>query len=68
MTNNITKDFIVATKSRDYIHLKEFITRYIPSGNKIIWDGWSGYEWADIKNSGCIRYSHIHGQHDFVSE
>ena len=66
MTNNTTKDFrVVATKIRDTIHLKEFITRYISPGNKIITDGWAGYDWADSPNSGYIRYRHIHGQHDF---
>ena len=42
ITNNTTKDFrVVATKSMDTIHLKEFITRYISFGNKIIIDGWA---------------------------
>ena len=69
MTNNTTKDFrVVATKIRDTIHLKEFITRYISPGNKIITDGWAGYDWADSPNSGYIRYRHIHGQDDLDSE
>ena len=42
ITNNTTKDFrVVATKSMDTIHLKEFITKYISFGNKIIIDGWA---------------------------
>ena len=42
ITNNTTKDFrVVATKSMDTIHLKEFIARYISFGNKIIIDGWA---------------------------
>lgn len=66
MTNNTTKDFrVVPTKSRDTIHLKEFIKRYIPSGNRIITDGWSGYDWVDPPNSVYYRYRHIHGQNDF---
>ena len=42
--NNLTKDFrIEAAKNRNSNTLKNFITSYIDSGNKIITDGWSGY-------------------------
>ena len=65
MANN-TKDFrVFAAKRRDIFHLKEFIIRYIPSENRIITNGWTGYDWADSQNLGYYRYIHILGQNDF---
>ena len=61
MTNNETKDFrIVVSKRRDQAALKESITRYIPKGNNIVTDGWSGYEWVDQIDSGYTRFEHRH--------
>ena len=42
--NNLTKDFrLQAIISRNSEILKQFITSYVESGNKIITDGWNGY-------------------------
>ena len=66
MTENQTKDFrIVVSKTRDEEATKEFITRYIPTGNNIVTDGLSAYDWIDRANSGYTRFEHIHGRNDF---
>ena len=66
MNENQTKDFcFVVSKIRDEYTTKEFITRYIPTGNNIVTDGWSGYDWIDRANSGYTRFEHIHGRNCF---
>lgn len=60
------KDFrLVLARNRDADTIKTFVERTIPIGNCLVTDGWDGYDWADIQNSGYIRYLHIHGHNDW---
>ena len=64
--DNITKNFrIEASYNRDATELKEFITSYVETGNKIVTDGWSGYSFLDLPHSGYYRIQHVHGGGDF---
>ena len=64
MRNTETKDFLlVVTKIKDTEKIKAFITRYIPSGNFIVTDGWGSYSW--LNHFGYIRLEHNHGAGDF---
>ena len=66
VNNYINNNFrIVIRNNREAPTLKTFITKYIPSGNNLVTDGWKGYDWANRPNSGYTRYTHIHGRHDF---
>ena len=68
-TDNTTKDFHgVVTKIRDSNILEKFIRKKIPTGNNIVRDEFSGYEWIENINSEYIRYSYIHGRNDFGQE
>ena len=62
-----SKDFrIEPVLNRDAETLKQFITRYVAKGNFIITDGWAGYDFLDINDSGYTRKKHAHGASDFV--
>jgi len=62
--NTSTKEFrILATKNRDGNTLKKFIMKYVPPGNNIVTDGWSGYNF--LNRNGYIRYEHNHAQGNF---
>ena len=59
--NNSTKDFrLEGVLNRDTHNLKKFITNYIPIGNKVVTDSWSGYNFLDMPNSGYIHLKHNH--------
>ena len=58
--NTNTKEFrLEVTKSREAINLKKLklISKFIPPGNYIITDGWSGYNW--LNDHGYTRLSII---------
>lgn len=64
--NNNTKNFrIEPVINRDADTIKTFLTKYVGSGNRIVIDGWSGYDFLDHPLSGYRRYKHIHGRSDF---
>ena len=64
--DNETKDFrIEPTLSRDSATLKNFINKYIPTGNYIVTDGWRGYDFLEAPDSGYRRFKHHHGGGDF---
>lgn len=66
LTDNITKNFrLVLTKDREGPTLRRFITKFIPTGNELVTDGWHGYDWGNIPGSGYRRYTHIHRRLDF---
>ena len=55
--NNQSKVFrIEAALNRSEETLKKFIFKFVPSGNTIISDGWAGYRFLDLGNSG---YHHV---------
>ena len=64
--NNNTKDFrLEGVLSRDSNILKKFVHKYIPKGNHIVSDGWAGYHFLDLPNSGYRHFSHNHGEGSF---
>ena len=64
--DNQNKQFrLTHTLKRDAVTLKNFIEKHVPRGNRIVTDGWSGYDFLDHPNSGYIRSKHIHGGGDF---
>lgn len=64
--NNYTKEFrLVGTYNRDTCSLEKFIRKYIPTGNYVITEGWSEYNFLERINSCYIRIKHIHGRMDF---
>ena len=63
--NNVTKDFrLEVTKNRTREILKNFLNKYIDSGNKIITDGWVGYVFINSLE-GYEWETHNHGEGDF---
>jgi len=66
ITENETKNFrVVVSYNRDEEILKTFISKFIPTGNIIISDAWSGYSFLNAANSGYIHSIHVHGHNDF---
>lgn len=64
--DNETKEFrLTPTITRDQDTLKNFIDKNVQKGNHIIIDGWHGYDFMDLPNSGYLRSKHIHGGGDF---
>jgi len=64
--DNIAKDFrLEASYNGNSATLKEFITLNVDVGNKIVKEGWNGYAFLDLPNSGYIRIQHVHGGGDF---
>lgn len=60
--NNSTKEFrIEASFERDTPTIKKFISKYVETGNNIVSDGWSSYNYLDNINSGYLHIKHIHG-------
>ena len=49
------------TKIRNLNYLRTFIHKYIEPGNRIISDGWQGYQFLNNNNSGYIHISYNHG-------
>ena len=63
--NNRTKEFrLEASKYRDTNTIKKFLYKFIDSGNIIISDGWSGYNFISNFN-GLAHEVHNHGAWDF---
>ena len=64
--DNENKDFrIEPILSRNTVALKNFINKYVSSGNYIVTDGWRGYDFLDKPDSGYRRFKHNHGSGDF---
>lgn len=65
IVNTNSKEFrIVATTSRGGAILKKFITKFVPPGNNIVTNDWTGYNF--LNDNGYIRYEHSHGAGDFA--
>ena len=48
IVNTNTKYFrILASKNRDADTLQEFISKFVPAGNNIVTDGWTGYNFLN---------------------
>ena len=63
IVNNQTKVFrIEAALYRSEETLKKFIFKFVPTGNTISSDGWAGYRFLDLGNSG---YHHVITNHSF---
>lgn len=64
--NNNTKEFrLEGSFNRDSVTLEKFIKKFVLTGNNIITDGWGGYDYLDLPNSGYRRIKHNHGRGDF---
>ena len=62
IVNTTTKQFRVeGTYSRDGNTITKIISKHIASGNFIITDGWSDYNYLDNDNSGYANIKHNHG-------
>ena len=65
IVDNISKDFrLEITNQWNQQVLKKFITTYVETGNTIITEGWSGYNFNNNMH-GYIRDMYIHGGGDF---
>ena len=63
--NNRTKEFrLEASKYRDTNTIKKFLNNFIDSGNTIISDRWSGYNFISNFNESTLEV-HNHGAGDF---
>ena len=61
IVDNISKDFrLEITNQWNQQVLKKFITTYVETGNTIINEGWSEYNFINNMN-GYIRDMHMHG-------
>lgn len=59
LINTSSKEFrILATKNNDSQTLKNFITKFIPSGSNIITESWIGYNF--LGQNEYASYQHIH--------
>ena len=64
--NNTTKDFrIEGTYERTTSAIKKFITFNVKSGNNIITDGFTSYNFLDRIDSGYTHFKHDHSGGDF---
>jgi len=64
--NNTSKDFrLDGIFNRDTNSLKNFITKYVKTGNTIISDSWRAYNFLGQNDSGYINIQHNHNQQTF---
>ena len=64
--DNTSKDFrLDGTFNRDTNSLKNFITKYVKTGNTIISDSWRAYNFIGQNDSGYIHIQHNHNQRAF---
>ncbi len=60
--NNRTKEFrLEASKYRDNNTIKKFLNKFIDSGNTIISDGWSGYNFISNFNDQPMKHVIMEG-------
>lgn len=64
--NNLTKNFLLEiSKRRNEEVLKKIVTAHVKSGNTIVSDGWSGYNFLSRPDSQYTHSIHNHAHGDF---